>query len=474
MSDALWTASDAAIATGGRAVGDWAATGVSIDTRTLELGELFVALTGDNSDGHAHVVHAIANGACAAMVSHPVEGVAEDALLIVEDTLEALNALGAAARARTNAKVAAITGSVGKTSTKDALRTIFEAQGPTHASVASYNNHWGVPLTLARMPAETEWAIFEIGMNHPGEIVPLVKAVQPDVVMVTTVEPAHIAHFKNVEEIADAKAEIFEGLKPGGTAILNFDNPHYERLRARAEVCGVDHIVAFGEGEGADIQLEKVALHASCSCISATVMGQPITYKSGVPGRHIVQNSLGVLGVVSALGGDLALAGMSLATLTAPKGRGARHVVRGDERQFLVVDESYNANPASMQAALATLAKCDVSGSGQRIAVLGDMLELGADEEELHRELLKPIVDAKIDCVFACGPLMASLYDALPFNLKGGYAVQSKDLLPVVVAKVRDGDAVMIKGSLGSRMGLIVDGLLSLEIDATASHALGN
>jgi UDP-N-acetylmuramoyl-tripeptide--D-alanyl-D-alanine ligase len=474
MSEALWTAGEAAAATGGVAAGDWAATGVSIDTRTLELGELFVALTGDNSNGHAHVVDAIANGACAAVVSEPVEGVADDALLIVEDTLDALNALGRAARARTSAKVAAITGSVGKTSTKDALRTIFEAQGRTHASVASYNNHWGVPLTLARMPADTEWAIFEIGMNHPGEIVPLVKAVQPDVALVTTVESAHMAHFKSVEEIADAKGEIFQGLKRGGTAIVNFDNPHYARLKRLAEECGVERIVGFGEREGADIHLEKVALHGACSCVSATIDGQPMTYKLGVPGMHVVSNSLGILGVVAALGGDLALAGMSLASLSAPKGRGARHVVRAEDRQFLLVDESYNANPASMKAALATLASCDVASPARRVAVVGDMLELGADEEAAHRDLVTAIEASHVDSVFACGPLMASLYDALPAERRGGYALQSRDLLPMLTSKIRSGDVVMVKGSLGSRMGLVVDGLLALEKDAAASNALGN
>lgn len=474
MSGALWTAHEAADATGGKTLGDWAATGVSIDTRTLELGELFVALKGDNSDGHAHVVDAIAKGACAAMVSERVDGVAEDALLIVDDTLDALNALGRAARARTHAKIAAITGSVGKTSTKDALRTIFEAQGRTHASVASYNNHWGVPLTLARMPTDTQWAIFEIGMNHPGEIVPLVKAVQPHVALVTTVESAHMAQFESVEQIADAKGEIFQGVVAGGTAIINFDNPHYERLRQHAQACGIEKIIGFGESDGADIHLEKVALHSACSCISASVCGQSMTYKLGVPGKHLVLNSLGLLGVVQAMGGDMAMAGMSLASLEAPKGRGARHVVRGGGRQFLVVDESYNANPASMKAALATLASCDVEGGARRIAVLGDMLELGEDEQAQTTGLVEAVMQAQVDSVYACGPLMAGLYDALPAECRGGYAAQSKDLLPMLTSKIRTGDVVMIKGSLGSRMGLVVDGLLALEEDASASTALGN
>jgi len=469
MSDALWTASEAAAATGGTVQGTWAATGVSIDTRTLELGDLFVALKGDNSDGHAHVVDALAKGAAAAMVSQPCPGVADDALLVVEDTLVALNALGRAARARTSAKVAAITGSVGKTSTKEALRAIFEDQGRTHASAASYNNHWGVPLTLARMPADTQWAIFEIGMNHPGEIVPLTQLVQPDVAMVTRVDAVHMAHFESVEKIADAKGEIFEGLKSGGTAVINFDNPHHDRLKARAEACGVEQIISFGEGAGADVQLEKSALHASCSCISAMVCSQPMTYKLGAPGMHLVMNSLGLLGVVSAMGGDLALAGMSLAKLVAPKGRGERHIVRAKDRKFLLIDESYNANPASMKAAFATLAGADIADRARRIAVLGDMLELGTDEKMVHQDLAGAVNDENIDCVYACGPLMKSLYDALPVERRGRYAENSEALLATLVHDVRDGDAVMIKGSLGSRMGLVVDGLLALEDDASAS-----
>ncbi|MEQ9143742.1 MAG: UDP-N-acetylmuramoylalanyl-D-glutamyl-2,6-diaminopimelate--D-alanyl-D-alanine ligase [Parvibaculaceae bacterium] len=473
MSTALWTRDEAVAATGGRASGEWAASGVSIDTRTLELGDLFVALKGDNSDGHAHVADALANGAAAAIVSRPCEGAAEDGLLFVDDTLEALVALGKAARARTDARVAAITGSVGKTSTKDALRTIFEKQGRTHASVASYNNHWGVPLTLARMPADTEWAIFEIGMNHAGEISPLVQMVKPHVALITTVEPVHIANFESVEEIADAKAEIFDGVLPGGTVVLNFDNPHFERLKARAEALGISRIISFGEGEGADAHLDKSALHATCSCISATICGQEITYKLGAPGRHLVMNSLGVLGVVQALGGDLAMAGLSLASITAPKGRGARHVVNAPDRSFLVIDESYNANPASMRAAIATLASAEVDPRCKRVAVLGDMLELGEDSADMHRNLAYAIDEAGIDLVFACGPLMKNLYEALPKAQRGAYAPTSRDLMNDLVPVLSDGDAVMVKGSLGSRMGLIVEGLLSLNEPDDVTESAG-
>ncbi|MEQ9519622.1 MAG: UDP-N-acetylmuramoylalanyl-D-glutamyl-2,6-diaminopimelate--D-alanyl-D-alanine ligase [Parvibaculum sp.] len=462
MSTALWTAREAVLATKGRCEGTWVATGVSIDTRTLLPGDLFVALKGDNSDGHAHVESALAKGAAAALVSHVIDGVAPERLLLVDDTLDGLVALGLAARARTNAKVMAVTGSVGKTSTKEALREIFEMQGRTHASAASYNNHWGVPLTLARMPADTQWAIYEIGMNHPGEISPLVKMVAPHAVMITTVEAVHLAQFESVEQIADAKAEIFDGLLPGGVAVLNFDNPHFARLKARADALGVKKVVSFG-ASAADVHLTQSALHATCSCISADVCGQGMTYKLGTPGQHLMMNSLGIIALVQAVGGDLAMAGMALAKIQAPKGRGARHVVRAGERQFLVIDESYNANPASMKAAFATLSHAQVETGAHRIAVLGDMLELGHDEVKMHRDLSEAVLQAGIDRVYACGPLMRALYDALPVDCQGGYAENSEALLSLLARKVGQGDAVMIKGSFGSRMGLVVEGLLALS-----------
>lgn len=474
MSRALWTSSEAAIATGGKVGADWSAVGVSIDTRTIDLGDLFVALVGDNSDGHAHVKDALAKGAAAAMVAQPCADVSAEGLLIVEDTLAGLQALGRAARARTDAKIVAVTGSVGKTSTKDALRAILEAQGRTHGSVASYNNHWGVPLTLARMPADTEWGVFEIGMNHAGEITPLSQMVQPDAAIITTVEPVHLANFKNVEGIADAKAEIFDGLKPGGTAILNADNPHFDRLRSRAQAAGAGEIISFGTSDKADARLEKVALHPTCSCISASICGHAITYKLGVPGEHHVMNSLAILAAVHALGADMALAGMTLATLNAPKGRGVRHVVRSEAGQFVVVDESYNANPASMRAAIGTLGAAEIKGSGRRIAVLGDMLELGEDEASMHRGLAGPLGEAGIDQVFACGPLMKNLYEELPASSQAGYAASSDALLEQVTSQLGDGDVVMVKGSLGSRMGLIVDALVALHSEDNTPVGAGD
>ncbi len=473
MSRALWTSSEAAIATEGEVKSDWSALGVSIDTRTIDIGDLFVALVGDNSDGHAHVKDALAKGAAAAMVAEPCEGVSDEGLLLVKDTMAGLQALGRAARARTDAKIVAVTGSVGKTSTKDALRAILEAQGRTHGSVASYNNHWGVPLTLARVPADTEWGVFEIGMNHAREITPLSQMVQPDVAIITTVEPVHLANFDSVEGIADAKAEIFDGLKPGGTAILNADNPHFDRLRSRAQAAGAGEIISFGRSDKADARLEKLALHPTCSCVSASICGQAITYKIGVPGEHHVMNSLAILAAVHALGADMAQAALTLATLHAPKGRGVRHVVQAEDRQFVVVDESYNANPASMRAAIATLGSAEVKRPGRRIAVLGDMLELGEDEAPMHRGLVGPLAEAGIDQVFACGPLMRNLYEALPTACRAGYTEGSEALLEQLVSQLGDGDVVMIKGSLGSRMGLIVDGLLALHSEHDTPSGAG-
>lgn len=471
MSAVLWTREDVVGATGGKAQGaDWTANGVSIDSRTLEAGDLFVAIIGENSDGHAYVEGALTKGAAAALVSDASDAMRRAGpLVVVPDTLEALNALGRAARARTNAKIVAVTGSVGKTGTKDALRFILSEQGATHASAASYNNLWGVPLSLARMPADTRFGIFEVGMNHPGEITPLAKLVEPFAALITTVEAVHMAFFNSVEEIADAKGEIFDGLQKGGVAILNRDNPHYERLRAKAETSGAGRIISFGEHPQADAHLEKLALKENCSCVSATICGQAVTYKLAVPGRHIVMNSLAMLAVVHVLGADLALAALAMANLKAPKGRGERHQVSAPLGDFIVIDESYNANPASMRAAIDALGQAKPEGGGRRIAVIGDMLEIGATSIEMHRGLVASIKVAGIDLVFACGPHMRELFKALPESAQGTYAENSTELEPVLREAVRPGDIVMVKGSLGSRMGPVVEMLKGLGDEDGAS-----
>lgn len=467
----LWTRADVIAATNGKAEGaDWSASGVSIDSRTLAPGDLFVAIRGEKTDGHAHAVSALKGGAAAAVVSEPTEAMREAGpLVIVSDTLEALNALGRAARRRTGAKIVAVTGSVGKTGTKEALRMILSGQGATHASAASYNNLWGVPLSLARMPADTRFGIFEIGMNHAGEITPLSKLVEPFVALITTVEAVHMAFFSSVEEIADTKAEVFDGLQKGGVAIINRDNPHFARLEAKARAAGAGRIISFGEHEDADARLEKMALKENCSCVSATICGQPVTYKLGVPGRHIVMNSLAMLACVSALDADLTLAALALANLQAPKGRGERHCVAAPGRPFTLVDESYNANPASTKAAIEALGQMEPGVRARRIAVLGDMLELGAESIALHRGLAGPLAAADIDLVYACGPHMRELYKALPQDRQGAYAETSAELTGMLIEAIQGGDVVMVKGSFGSRMGPVVEALLALGEDDSES-----
>lgn len=467
----LWTRAEVLAATGGKAEGaDWVANGVSIDSRTIEKGDLFVAIKGENSDGHAYVNTAFGNGAAAAVVSDVTPAMrAAGPLVVVPDALEALNALGRAARRRASAKVVAVTGSVGKTGTKEALRMILSEQGATHASAASYNNLWGVPLSLARMPADTRFGIFEIGMNHSGEITPLSKLVEPFVALITTVEAVHMAYFDSVEEIADAKAEIFDGLQKGGVAILNRDNPHYTRLEARAKAAGAGRIISFGEHPDADAHLEKLVLKETCSCVSATICGRPVTYKLGVPGRHIVMNSLAMLACIDALDADLALAALALAQLQAPRGRGERHLVEAPGRPFTVIDESYNANPASMRASIEALGQAEPEARARRIAVLGDMLELGPEAAALHREVAVPLARADIDLVFACGPLMRGLYDALPVDRQGAYAETSDALIGKLLEAIQSGDVVMVKGSNGSRMRPVVDALLALGEDDSES-----
>ncbi|MBY0611478.1 MAG: UDP-N-acetylmuramoylalanyl-D-glutamyl-2,6-diaminopimelate--D-alanyl-D-alanine ligase [Beijerinckiaceae bacterium] len=442
-----------------------AISGVSIDTRTLQPGDLFVAIKGDRLDGHDYVERAFEAGATVALIAEDqsarFSGKFADvgALMMVPDPLAALQALGRAARTRMAGRVLAVTGSVGKTSTKEAMLHILSKQGRTHASVASYNNHWGVPLTLARMPQDSDFGIFEIGMSAGGEITPLTKMVRPHVALITAVEAVHLASFSGVEGIADAKAEIFLGLEPGGTAILPRDNPHYERLLRHAREAGAAHIVTFGEHAEADARLVDVALQPGFSSVEALINGKPIIYRLGAPGRHMVLNSLAILAAVEALGADLAQAGLALASFAPAVGRGSRATLKIKTGSFVLLDESYNANPASMKAAFDVLGRAATSGKGRRIAVLGDMLELGPQAEMLHRNLLEPLKSSGIDLVFACGPLMKALFDALPAALQGGYALNSEALEQSVSSQVQPGDVVMVKGSNGSKMGLIVKSL---------------
>ncbi|MFT0892854.1 UDP-N-acetylmuramoylalanyl-D-glutamyl-2,6-diaminopimelate--D-alanyl-D-alanine ligase [Pseudochelatococcus sp. G4_1912] len=438
-------------------------TGISIDTRTIEPGDLFFAIKGDNSNGHAYVAQALKKGAAAAVVdeAHADELVHEGPLFIVKDVLEALRNLGLAARSRTRARIVAVTGSVGKTSTKEALRLALEGQGRTHASAASYNNHWGVPLSLARMARPTQFGIFEIGMNAPGEVGPLSQMVRPHVAIVTTVGPVHLEYFPSVSAIADAKGEIFAGIEPGGVAVLNRDNEHFERLKAHALASQAGRIVTFGEHENADIHAEKIVLKPDLSVVEARVFGTQVVYRLGSPGRHMALNSLAVLAAVQAMGGDLALAALAMGDLSPPEGRGERMRLVGPGGEFLLIDESYNANPSSMTAALNTLGQAAVGLRGRRIAVLADMLELGTDSNDLHASLKTPIADNDVDIVFAAGPAMHHLWRALAPDVRGAYAETPQDLERAVLREVRAGDAVMVKGSNGTKVSRIVAALKS-------------
>ena len=434
--------------------------GISIDSRTLVKGDAFFAIKGENRDGHDFVEGALKAGAGLAVLEREQrDRFAGAPLLIVPDVLEALRDLARAARARMSAKVIAVTGSVGKTSTKEALRLALSAEGETHASIASYNNHWGVPLSLARCPAGAKYAVFEIGMNHAGEITPLTQLVRPHVGIITGIEPVHLEYFGSLEKIADAKAEIFSGVEPGGAVVLNRDNAQYERLATAARAAHIERIVSFGEHAAADARLIQFSLQADGSTVEARILGQTVTYKVGAPGRHLVLNSLAVLAAVSLVGADLALAALALNNLKPASGRGARTMLSVPGGKALLIDESYNANPASMRAAIALLGGAPVGKRGRRIAVLGDMLELGPAGAELHRALADTIETAEIDLVFCSGPLMRALWEALPSRARGGYAETAAGLESTVLAAIQAGDAVMVKGSLGSRMGPIVRAL---------------
>jgi len=458
----LWTVDELVAATGGRLVGDCSKplNGVSIDSRTIEDGDVFYAIIGENSNGHDYVVAAFDAGAGIAVVSKETAKMRKAGpLLVVDDTLTALGALGTAARERSTARIIGVTGSVGKTSTKEALRIALSASAPTHASPSSYNNHWGVPLSLARMPRQTTYGVFEIGMNHSGEITPLTRMVRPHIAIITQIAEVHLGHFASLDEIADAKAEIFAGVEPDGAAVIVRDSPYYDHLASAAKAAGVTEIVGFGRDEKAEARLGNAVLHSTCSCVTASILGEDVCYKTGAPGEHIVMNSLAVLAAAKLAGGDLAKAAISLAALSAPKGRGVRSKLAAPDGNFILIDESYNANPTSVRAALKLLAQSKPQKHGRRIAVLGDMLELGEHAAELHAGLADDIAEANVDCVFVCGKDMQHLWMKLPQAVRSRYAKTSAELSEPLLAAIGAGDVVMIKGSLGSRMGPLVDAI---------------
>lgn len=457
---ALWTAAEIAAATAGTVQGDFDATGVAFDSRELDSGDLFVALSGDSSDGHRFVDGAFAQGAAGAITDRAVD----HPHVRVDNTAEALRALGRAARARSAAKAIGVTGSAGKTGTKEMLFAALDrsARGKAHRSLKSYNNHVGVPLSLARMPRDSAFGVFEMGMNHPGELSDLTQLVRPDVAIVTTIAPAHVAFFKDETAIARAKAEIFEGLAPGGTAIVPRDNTHFELLRDAALEHGAQ-IVSFGFHEAADVRAVEALDRPEGSLVTATLGGAMLCYRIAQPGRHIVANSLAVLAAVEAVGGDLAAAGLALAELAGMAGRGLRHRIDHAGGPILLIDESYNANPASMRAAIAGLAAAPAT---RRIAILGAMKELGHMSDRYHAEIAPLLANAGIDDAIFVGAEFENLVEKLGSGLEGparfAHCETAAEAIALLRTRIEGGEAVLVKGSnsvgLSRLVSAFVDG----------------
>ncbi|CAF26369.1 UDP-N-acetylmuramoyl-tripeptide--D-alanyl-D-alanine ligase [Bartonella quintana] len=439
-------------------------SGISIDSRTLTEGDIFFCIKGHHLDGHDFAAQAYARGAGVLIVAEnrltDMEKISAP-LIVVPDVLQALEKLAQAARKRSRAKIIAITGSVGKTTTKEALKQVLATVGKVHANLASLNNCWGVPLTLARMPVESDYGIFEIGMNHADEIRPLVKLVCPHVVLVTHIAAGHMGFFKNLKGIADAKAEIFEGLDEEGVALLNADNGFFSYLVRKAKQCGVKKILSFGEAENSDYQARNIRLRTDFSSMIVHIGGQEKVIKIGAPGRHIVQNSLAVIAACDVIGIDFACVSLSLSRFSLQKGRGVRYqLFLPNGGEFHLIDESYNANPASMRAALDLLATGPVGVGGRRIALLGDMLELGAYSEKLHRDLVKPICRSSANPVFLFGEAMKFLAIDLSAYVKVYYAENIEKILPLIFAEISNGDLLMIKSSRSLYSSDIVTALL--------------
>lgn len=468
----LWTTEAMVEAMEGRPFGDLpgGVTGLSIDTRTLSAGEAFFAIKGEKFDGHNFATAAMAAGAGLMVVSEaklPALGRLKIGMIVVDDVLEALGRLAAASRARCKGQILAVTGSAGKTTTKEMLRAALAPSGSVHASSKSFNNHWGVPLSLARMPEDTAFGVFEIGMNHPGEITPLVGLVQPHVAIVTMIGAAHLGHFKNLDEIAHAKAEIFSGIVPGGYALINRDDGKYKLLDKLAHDAGVEHVLSFGEHAKADYRLTDCHLDALGSDIKARVGAEMVKLRTCAPGRHIVQNALAVLGAAHLTGADIGKAARALSTVASEAGRGRRHVLRHPAGgTFTVIDESYNANPASVRAALAVLTATPAGSEGRRIAVLGDMLELGKHSARLHAELAGPLATAAPDSILLAGPEMKALKEALSEDQPADWFENAEALRDALGERIGPGDVIMIKSSNGIGFSKIVDAILKSHTPA--------
>lgn len=453
MNRALWTSEEIAAATQGSASADFTVSGVAFDSREVGPGDLFLALKGESTDGHRFLDQAFAQGAAGAVVCDPTDHPS----VRVADTTHALNALGAASRARSTAKIIGVTGSVGKTGTKEALFAALDRIDPgcAHRSVKSYNNHTGVPLSLARMPRDARYGVFEMGMNHAGELAQLTRLVRPHVAIVTAIAPAHLGFFDSVEGIADAKGEIFQGLERGGTAIVPFDSPHRDRLRAAAEPYAT-RIVTFGLGKGADVRaVETMRTRGGGTFVMARLGDRELSFTLSQPGDHWVSNAMAILAAVDAVGGDLEVAGLAMAELGGLAGRGARLAVPMGEGSALVIDESYNANPGSMRATLAVLAQ----EPGRKLAVLGEMRELGVYSDALHAELADPIVEAGVSRAILVGEAMAPLAAALEGRIDFVHVADAAAAKVQLESTLRAGDAVLIKGSNGVRLASLVAAL---------------
>jgi len=462
MTNPLWIRDDVLVALQpAESLGtDWQATGVSIDSRTVQAGDLFVALEGPNVDGHDYVEAALKAGAVAAVVHRPISGSTGN-VVIVKDTFAALENLARAARFRLSqeARVCAVTGSVGKTGTKEMLVEVLSKQGRTAATQGNLNNHWGLPLSLARIPADCDYVVLELGMNHAGELSSLSAIARPHAAIITTVEAVHIEFFKSVADIADAKAEIFDGLEPDGVAIINADNEFCDRLFNAARRVGAATIRTFGTAKDADVQLLEWQPHESGATVTVSVVGQKLAYRLPQSGRHVAMNSASVLAITQAIGANVVKAAQALSEVKPPKGRGGREIVAWQGGTITLIDDSYNASPVAVEAALAALALVPVGSGGRRIAVLGDMLELGEQGPAYHAALSDACADAGVDLVFTAGPLMKNLFKAIPPEFRGGHAANSAELAPIVEGALQPGDVVMVKGSKGSLMGKVIDAI---------------
>jgi len=454
-----WGTHEVVKAVGGKCPGQWMATSVSIDTRTMETGALYIAIKGEKMDGHAFVADAIAKGAVAAIVSQPIDGVGAEHLVIVKDTEVALQDLGIAARARSSAQFVGVTGSVGKTGCKEMLAAALSSNGKTFATKGNLNNHLGVPLSLVNMPLDTQYAVIEMGMNHPGEIARLSHWAKPDVSIITTVDAVHIEFFDSVEGIADEKATIFDGMGGKGVAILNADNPHYERLSAYGVKKELDRIISFGSAQSALSRMLSYQIEDMHSIVEATVAGTHISYRIGTIGKHWALMSVAVLSAIDALKADLAKAAASLAAFTEPKGRGQIKKLAVKGGHLRLIDDSYNASPVSMKGAIEKVVELKQASKEpvRTVVILGDMLELGERSKDLHVGLVPTLVNNQIDLVFAAGAFMHHLYEALPESMRGAYSENSRELAPKVVSALQGRDLVLVKGSRGSRMDIVVD-----------------